>query len=310
MLIGKNIRRVSHNLIISKYFEEENNEIQNQYFIRNVADELSVISLGFGGFFVAINPCSFAIEYSTDTFEDMTDINLVEVAQFEAKAATVFRLDGQTEMPSFDYDYIRTQLQSDAEKDELDEAIASITGVNSQYSIEQGSLGTNFDSIELNVEALNAANYKHLESEEYKIVGIEEEAHDLELEIARRKQELEQLNQELANKEEILTDTQTHIDMFASKPNTDTDAEVEGQAEVDNDDFANFSTMLDELNDFLTPDDLFAELDSFVDEADERNQEQAAIEHAENGDKVQISEYAKVMVEEDEPTEETEEQNV
>lgn len=306
MLIGKNIRQVSHNLIISKYFEEENNEIQNQYFIRNVADELSVISLGLGGFFVAINPCSFAIEYSTDTFKDMTDINLVEVAQFEAKAATVFRLDGQTEMPVFDYDYIRSQLQTEAEKTELDEAIANISGVNDQYTIEQGSLGTNFDSIELNIDALNAANYKHLENEEYKIVGIEDEAHDLELEIAKRKQELEQLNQELANKEEILTDSQSYIEVSAAEP----DPAPEEVEKVGNDDLQNFSSMLDELNDFLTPDDLFAELDSFVDEADERNQEQADIEHAQNGDKVQISDYAKVMVEEEGQEAAPEEQNV
>lgn len=249
MLIGKNKRRVSHNLIISKYFEEENNDIQNQYFIRNVADELSVISLGFGGFFVAINPCDFAIEYSSETFIDMNDINLKEVEAFEAKAATVFRIEGQTEMPKFDFDYIKSQLQTDNQRAALDLAIAEITGINDQYSIEQGSLGTSFDSIELNAKALNAANYKHLESEQYKVIAIEDEADELELEIAKRKQELEQLNQVLASKEENLKQP-----AVTELPSTLESATLDSE-------ISDFASALDELNDLMDPDDIFAMFD-------------------------------------------------
>lgn len=255
MLIGKNVRNVSHNLIISKYFEEENNEIQNQYFIRNVADELSVISLGFGGFFVAINPCSFAIEYSSETFVDILDINLKEVAQFEAKGATVFRIEGLDKMPVFDFEYIESQLETSRQKKELAKEIAAITGVNDQYSLEQGIFDTNFDSIELNVDALNSANYQHLESDEYKTIAIEEEAEELEVEIAKRKQELEQLNQELASKEQDVKEAVT-IDKVATNQ-----APVDIDAELDD-----LSKALDQLNDFLEPDDLFAMLSDLEDE--------------------------------------------
>ncbi len=277
MLIGKNVRRVSHNLIISKYFEEENNEIQNQYFIRNVADELSVISLGFGGFFVAVNPCDFAIEYSTETFKDMNDINLKEVVAFEAKAATVFRIEGQSEMPEFDFEYIKSQLETEEERQALDEAIEAISGINAQYSIEQGSLGTSFDSIELNVEALNAANYKHLESDEYKIIAIEEEADELELEIARRKQELEQLNQELAAREEILLETEeilleTEESLIGEKMvHEETEVEETIVEPVENKEIEELSNELDDaMNDLLNPDDLFALFDEMA--SDEDNQ--------------------------------------
>lgn len=259
MLIGKNVRSVSHNLVISKYFEQENNEIQNQYFIRNVADELSVISLGFGGFFVAINPCSFAIEYSSETFLDIHDINLKEVAKFEAKAATVFRIEGLKQLPEFDFEYIESQLESKEQKQELANIIASITGVNDQYSIEQGIFDTNFDSIELNVDALNAANYQHLETDEYKTIAIEEEADELEVEIAKRKQELEQLNQVLASKEQ---------DIKAAVV-TDQPATVETTENIDLD-IDDFSKALDQLNDFLEPDDLFAMLNDL--EEDEQDQ--------------------------------------
>lgn len=274
MLIGKNVRRVSHNLIISKYFEEENNEIQNQYFIRNVADELSVISLGFGGFFVVINPCDFAIEYSSETFKDMIDINLKEVVLFEAKAATVFRIENLDSMPVFDFQYIKSQLETDEERNALEQAIAEVTGINDQYSIEQGSLGTSFDSIELNVEALNAANYKHLESEEYKVIANEEEADELEVEIAKRKQELEQLNQVLASKEEILNRTESALEASEQQEAAEYDDESEEAMATD---FADFSSALDQLNDLVVPDDLFAMLDDLEDEvsaSDEVSSEQ------------------------------------
>lgn len=249
MLIGKNIRRISHNLIISKYFEEENNEIQNQYFIRNVADELSVISLGLGGFFVVINPCSFDIEYSSDTFGEMNEINLKEVEKFEAKAATVFRIEDQTNMPKFNFEYIRSTLDDEA-KLELDQAIANNTGINDQYSIEQGSLGTNFDTIELNMEALNAANYEHVDNKEYNKIASSDVADELALEIANRKQELEILNQQLANRSEEL--------VVETKPEA---AKAEA---VEIADFDELSNELDALNDFLDPDDLFAKLDELV----------------------------------------------
>ncbi len=256
MLIGKNIRRISHNLVISKYFEEENSQIQNEYFIRNIADELSVVSLGFGGFLAVINPCSFEIEYSSDTFKDQMDINLVEVEKFEPKAATVFRIEGIEKLPEFDFEYIRSTLSEEEHKAELDQAIEAITGINEQYSLEQGSLGTSFDSIELNIEALNAANYKHIEDDEYEEVAKDEEAQSLAEEIAIRKQELEKLNQELASKEVILKEA----------INDDTPASAE--PEVDSVDMAAFESALDELNDFLEPDDLFAEL-GFTDLEDE-----------------------------------------
>ncbi|WOO88292.1 hypothetical protein R2F61_05030 [Mollicutes bacterium LVI A0078] len=257
MLIGKNIRRISHNLVISKYFEEENSQIQNEYFIRNIADELSVVSLGFGGFLAVINPCSFEIEYSSDTFKDLTDINLVEVEKFEPKAATIFRIEGIEKLPEFDFEYIRTTLSEEAQITELDEAIEAITGINDQYSLEQGSLGTSFDSIELNVEALNAANYKHIEDEEYQEVAKDEEAQSLADEIAMRKQELEKLNQELASREVILKEAIEEDAPVAS-------VESEGYSH----DMADFESALDQLNDFLEPDDLFAEL-GFMDLEDE-----------------------------------------
>ncbi len=277
MLIGKNVRRVSHNLIISKYFEEENNEIQNQYFIRNIADELSVISLGLGGFFVVINPCSFDIEYSTDTFDGMNNINLVEVEKFDAKAATVFRIEDQKTLPTFNFEYIREQLELDEQRKELDEAIDAITGVNAQYGIEQGSLGTSFDSIELNVEALNAANYKHLDSNEYKAVAIDEEADELAIEIARRKQELEILNQELAIREEELFES-LETSAEAEKTEAEKVEEVAGeeesvQVETNDAEYDELSNEMDELNDFLDPEDLFAQLGMFEDDEDETEAE-------------------------------------
>lgn len=255
MLIGKNIRRVSHNLIISKYFEEENNEIQNQYFIRNVADELSVISLGFGGFFVVINPCSFAIEYSSETFKELLDINLVEVPKFAAKAATVFRIVDHQQLPIFDFDYIKAQLETDEDRHELEVAIEAISGINSQYSVEQGSLGVNFDSIELNVEALNAANYKHLESEEYKIVAIESEATELEVEIAKRKQELELLNQELAN---IEGEVQSISSENSDKPQVEDENKTNTESVPKEKEHANNKA------DVIIPEDLFAELEELL----------------------------------------------
>lgn len=249
------MRSVSHNLIISKSFEEENNEIQNQYFIRNAADELSVISLGFGGFYVAINPCSFAIEYSSETFLDMHDINLKEVVKFEARAATVFRIEGLDKMPIFDFNYIESQLETTEQKEELAKVIESITGINDQYTNEQGALYTNFDSIELNADALNAANYQHLESNEYKAIAIEEEADELEVEIAKRKQELEQINQELASKEQEVKE--------AIKKDEEVDTISTSNFD---DDFSEFAKELDELNEFLEPDDLFAMLTDLDDE--------------------------------------------
>ncbi len=249
MLIGKNTRRVSHNLIISKYFEEENNDIQNQYFVRNAADELSVISLGFGGFFVVINPCTFDIEYSSDTFNDMNDINLVEVAKFEAKAATVFRIEGQTRVPEFNFEYIANQLETEEERNELQQAIANITGVNDQYSVEQGSLGTSFDSIELNAEAVEAANYKHLDISEYNTVAIEDKASELEAQIAKQKQELEKLNQQVLAKATELNQ--------APQSEADTTTSMISSYESD---IEEFEKELNELADFLDPDDLFTSL--------------------------------------------------
>lgn len=273
MLIGKSTRRISHNLIISKYFEEENNEIQNQYFIRNIADELSVISLGFGGFFVVINPCSFDIEYSSDTFKEILDLNLVEVEKFEAKAATVFRIYDQEQLPEFNFEYIKSQLETEESKVELDEAIEAVTGINNQYSMEQGSLGTSFDSIELNVEALNTANYKHIENEEYKIITEKEEADELEKEIARRKQELEMLSQELATKEQMVEEVKVNLETQKEQSIeevNEAEAEVNGEeAENESLDIDSFASELDQLNDFMDPDQLFGELDSLFDEEDD-----------------------------------------
>ncbi len=277
MLIGKSTRRISHNLIISKYFEEENNEIQNQYFIRNIADELSVISLGFGGFFVVINPCSFDIEYSSDTFKEILDLNLVEVEKFEAKAATVFRIYDQQQLPEFNFEYIKSQLETEENKVELDEAIEAVTGINNQYSMEQGSLGTSFDSIELNVEALNTANYKHIENEEYKIITEKEEADELEKEIARRKQELEMLSQELATKEQMVEEVNINLETQKEQSTEEiNDSEAENEEEVNGEEAENealdidsFANELDQLNDFMDPDQLFGELDSLFDEEDD-----------------------------------------
>ncbi len=266
MLIGKSTRRISHNLIISKYFEEENNEIQNQYFIRNIADELSVISLGFGGFFVVINPCSFDIEYSSDTFKEILDLNLVEVEKFEAKAATVFRIYDQEQLPEFNFEYIKSQLETEENKVELDEAIEAVTGINNQYSMEQGSLGTSFDSIELNVDALNSANYKHIENEEYKIITEKEEADELEKEIARRKQELEMLSQELATKEQMVEEVNVNLE---TKNEQKSEENTDDSESIDDLDFEQFATELDQLNDFMDPDQLFGELDSLFDEEDD-----------------------------------------
>ncbi len=266
MLIGKSTRRISHNLIISKYFEEENNEIQNQYFIRNIADELSVISLGFGGFFVVINPCSFDIEYSSDTFKEILDLNLVEVEKFEAKAATVFRIYDQEQLPEFNFDYIKSQLETEEHKVELDEAIEAVTGINNQYSMEQGSLGTSFDSIELNVDALNSANYKHIENEEYKIITEKEKADELEKEIARRKQELEILSQELATKEQKVEEANENLEKNDVQK---VEENINSSESTDNLDFKQFATELDQLNDVMDPDQLFGELDSLFDEEDD-----------------------------------------
>lgn len=204
MLIGENKRRISHNLIISKYFEEENTEIQNQYFIRNVGDELSIISLGFGDFFVVINPCSFDVEYDSDTFSNIIEMNLVEVEKFVAKAATVIRLFNQTEMPVFDFEAMKENLSTETERKEIDQAISEITGINDQYGIEQGSLGTSFDSIELNVDSLEAANYTHIETDPEPAEVIE--AHNLDEEIEKRKQELEAIEEKLAVKEQKLVE--------------------------------------------------------------------------------------------------------
>ncbi len=270
MLIGKSTRRISHNLIISKYFEEENNEIQNQYFIRNIADELSVISLGFGGFFVVINPCSFDIEYSSDTFKEILDLNLVEVEKFEAKAATVFRIYDQEQLPEFNFEYIKSQLETEENKVELEEAIEAVTGINNQYSMEQGSLGTSFDSIELNVDALNSANYKHIENEEYKIITEKEEADELEKEIARRKQELEMLSQELATKEQMVEEVNVNLEMQNEQSIEEVNEEEVNEEEVNEAlDIDSFANELDQLNDFMDPDQLFGELDSLFDEEDE-----------------------------------------
>lgn len=204
MLIGENKRRISHNLIISKYFEEENTEIQNQYFIRNVGDELSIISLGFGDFFVVINPCSFDIEYDSNTFSNIIEMNLVEVEKFVAKAATVIRLFNQTEMPVFDFEAMKENLSTEAERKEIDHAVSEITGINDQYGIEQGSLGTSFDSIELNVDSLEAANYTHIEPDPEPAEVIE--AQNLDEEIEKRKQELEAIEEKLAVKEQKLVE--------------------------------------------------------------------------------------------------------
>ncbi len=270
MLIGKSTRRISHNLIISKYFEEENNEIQNQYFIRNIADELSVISLGFGGFFVVINPCSFDIEYSSDTFEEILDLNLVEVEKFEAKAATVFRIYDQDELPKFNYEYVKSQLETEENRIELQAAIDAVTGINNQYSMEQGSLGTSFDSIELNVDALNTANYKHIENEEYKIITEKEEADELEKEIAKRKQELELLSQELASKEQAIEEVSESLQTSdlekEEAKETVTNNSSEESSEDESLDFDSFASELDALNDLMDPDQLFGELDSLFDE--------------------------------------------
>ncbi len=251
MLINKTKRRLSHNLIISKYFDEENTEIQNQYFIRNVADELSIISLNFGGFFVVINPCSFAIEYSTETFYDMNNINLVEVKQFEAKAATVFRIDNQKKMPKFDFDYLKNNLQSEEQLTELEKVISEITGVNNQYSLSQTDITMNFDSIELDVDMLNSANYKHLEVDEYKMSTINEEADELVTQIAKRKQELEILNEQLANKENKLENELNKIEVDPTK------TYIEATKEL-----AKMDDILNDKGNYIDPDDLFAEIEN------------------------------------------------
>lgn len=240
MLIGKNIRRLSHNLIISKYFEEENNEIQNQFFVRNVADELSVISLGFGGFFVVINPCDFAIEYSSDTFKNVADINLVEVEQFEPLGATVFRIESQRELPKFNIEYVLEQLETDEMRAAFKDAIEANTGLNDQFTVAQGLIGANFETIDLDPEAFTKANYEHVETDLYKILTVDEAVDELEVEISKKKQELEILSQELAEKEEEM-----RVSYF--EDTADFDAE-----------FEKLSSALDEMNQFVDPEDLFA----------------------------------------------------
>ncbi|WOO86418.1 hypothetical protein RZE82_04735 [Mollicutes bacterium LVI A0039] len=284
MLIGKNARRLSHNLIISKYFVEENAEIQNQYFLRNIADELSVVSLGFGGFFVVINPCSFAIEYSSDTFKDLGDINLVEVEKFEAKAATVFRIEGQKVMPKFDFDYIEKQLTAE-QRAELQAMIELATGVNDQYSIEQGVLSTSFDAIELDPKALDAANYKHLDDHQYTAKVTEQQAEDLAVEIAKRKQELEQINHELEIQVEKVAQATIDLQPTVAKVLTEIDSPITDMSvlktaakekgtssnpEPFDLEFDMLSKELDKLNDFLAPDELFADLEAQL-ESEEDN---------------------------------------
>ncbi len=257
MLIGKKTRRISNNLIISKYFEEENNEIHNQYFVRNVADELSIISLGFGGFFALINPCSFDIEYSSDTFCELEDVNLVEVPKFVSKAATVFRIEGQSELPKLNIDYIKSTLSSKEQK-ELSNKLNEVTGANEIYTIEYGSLGTTFESIELNVDALNNANYAVLDSDKLSEGEKEEQADELASEIAKRKRELELLNEQLAgaasgsSSENIL-----RVDDVSASP-------VEAQVVTK---YTSTSEIKETSEDFFNPTDLFANIK--IDESNE-----------------------------------------
>ncbi len=240
MLIGKNKRKISQNLIISRFFEEENNEIQNEYFIRNIADELSIVSLGAGGFFAVINPCSFEIEYDSDTFSNVFDMNLREVEKFEPKAATVFRLYNQQVMPKFNISHIKKTLNK-RECQELDEALEAVTGVNNQYGIEQALFGASFDTIKINMDALTAANYKKVNSTQNE---DNKSLDGLDMEIARRKRELEFINQKLAAKENEYIEVEDKLE--------------KSQEELD---MESFILDLDEIDKLLSVDAFFDQLD-------------------------------------------------
>lgn len=257
MIIGRNKKRISHNLVISSYFSEESSEISKQYYIRNVADELGVISLGFGGFFVFINPCSFSIEYNSNTFYELNDINLVEVEKFNSKAATVFRIENQNEIPKINFGYIENQLFSEEDKEEFRSWIDKIEGANSQHTQVDAQLVTSVDSIELDPDALRKADYKHIENSRYStLVGNEKKA-DLDSEIAKKQRELEELKYQIVNNGDEIT---------------------QGSG-IESYDISEFEKAFDQLaseiipkDECINPDDLFAQIgDAFETEDKEDN---------------------------------------
>lgn len=194
MLFGKSKRKISHNLIISKYFEEESAKIQNQYFVRNVAEEFSIISLGFGDFFVMINPCSFDIVFDSDTFLNVGEVNLIEVEKFDAKSATVFRIFEQLEMPKLNIERLQTDL-TDKQKRELKSYLKNSKEINKQYDIAMGELGTDLSSIKIDVEALSLANYKRVTARSGK--------QQLEFELAEKRKELASINEAIKQAKDI-----------------------------------------------------------------------------------------------------------
>lgn len=254
MIIGRNKKRISHNLIISSYFSEESSEISKQYYIRNVADELGVISLGFGGFFVFINPCSFSIEYNSNTFYELNDLNLVEVEKFESKAATVFRIENQEEIPKLNFEYIENQLLSKDNVEEFKSWVDKIDGANAQHTQVDAKLVTSVDSIKLDIDAIQKADYKHIENSRYSaLVGNEKKA-ELDSEIAKKQRELEELKHQIINNEDV----KAQISAYETY------------------DISEFEKAFDELaseiiskDDCVKPDDLFAELDNVFETVDE-----------------------------------------
>lgn len=282
MLFGKSKRKISHNLIISKYFDEESAKIQNQYFVRNVAEEFSVISIGFGGFFVMINPCSFDIEFDSDTFTNSAEVNLVEVEKFGAKAATVFRIFEQNEIPELDIDYLNSKI-TDKQKRELKSYLKNVKGTNKQYDIAMGELGTDLSTIKIDVEALSLANYKRVSERSGKQM--------LEIELAEKKKELASINEaiKVAKDIEKTVDLATELrnmsddeyeaimqsiakNLDAVEVNFDTNNQLENDYEDDfNDpltiltDSSKESNLDNELSTLFDIDSLFAEIENEVD---------------------------------------------